>query len=253
MAEISESEITKLKDELNPLIGLKIGWLSIPKEALVGFEPSQIAVIINTLADGALPQVEQIPSDPEIKKALAEVGLKKPRTREFGQRESYPDYEHKSGKRVELKGLFVDNPNLTLKRPPTKREPSARINQHVTKALIDPARDVLLVTALQLKEENGLCSPFIIDIGLFSMAACVRTRDHRLLKIAKGKWVGGVPYVPSKSGMKKLKKKQPLTNSDYERDTNFGKLKRIPYRPLVEFLRKHGVEPNGDNDISEAD
>jgi hypothetical protein len=33
----------------------------------------------------------------------------------------------------------------------------------------------------------------------------------------------------------------PLTPADFEKDTNFGKLKRIPYPPLQEFMRKHGA------------
>jgi hypothetical protein len=47
----------------------------------------------------------------------------------------------------------------------------------------------------------------------------------------------------------KLAKKQPLDTTTYGRkesegkdfneDTNFGKLKRIPYQPLQEFLAKH--------------
>lgn len=42
----------------------------------------------------------------------------------------------------------------------------------------------------------------------------------------------------STAGKKKLKIGQNLTDADYEKDTNFGKLKRIPYQPLQDFLSK---------------
>lgn len=53
----------------------------------------------------------------------------------------------------------------------------------------------------------------------------------------------------SKIGKAKLAKKQPLDTTtygqkegegkDFNKDTNFGKLKRIPHQPLQEFLAKH--------------
>jgi hypothetical protein len=39
-------------------------------------------------------------------------------------------------------------------------------------------------------------------------------------------------------GQRKMKAGQLLTDADYEKDTNFGKLKRIPYKPLQDFLNK---------------
>ncbi len=56
--EITQIELDELSRTLNPLIGMKIDWLSLPDKALLGFEPSQIAVIVNTLIDGILPQIE---------------------------------------------------------------------------------------------------------------------------------------------------------------------------------------------------
>jgi hypothetical protein len=238
---ISDKELAKLHDELAPLIGLKLPWLSIPVSALAGFEPSQIAVIINTLADGALGQVDSLSSDAESKKKLSKVGLSKPKRQSFGEREAYPDYDHASGKRVELKGLFVDNPDLSLKRPPSRREPSARVKENITMKQVYEERDVLLVAAIQLKQTNGMCSPVIIDFALFPMADVVHARDQSLVDRG-GKWAKDVPMVPTKeSGVPKLKRKERLLDSDYEKDTNFGKLKRIPYSPLQEFMRKHGV------------
>ena len=35
-----------------------------------------------------------------------------------------------------------------------------------------------------------------------------------------------------------------MIDQDYQHDTNFGKIKRIPYLPLQEFLKKHGVSVN---------
>jgi hypothetical protein len=67
MSEISQQEIKVLRNIFAPLIGIKIDWLSIPHQALPGFEPSQIALIVNTLLDSILPQIELISSNMDIK------------------------------------------------------------------------------------------------------------------------------------------------------------------------------------------
>ena len=240
MTDITHDDLEKLRRAFDPLIGVRITWLSIPSGALVGFEPSQIAVIVNTLIDAILPQIEFLASDAENATKLAGVGLSKA-PGVIGQRETYPDYIHVSGKRVELKGLFVDNLELALKRPPTDREPSARLKENVTMDVIDPANDALLVAAVQLQsDENGKCSPYVTDIGVFSMVECVRARD-RSLGERGGRWIRGIPKVVEKSSVGKFKTKKKLQISDFEKDTNFGKLKRIPYEPLQEFMRRHGA------------
>lgn len=238
--EISQEELQSLVEEFKPLIGLKVDWLSIPTTALGGFEPSQVAVIINTLLDAALPQIQLLSTSPENEEKLKHIGLAKA-PREIGQREGYPDYIHKSGKRVELKGLFVDNPDLPLLRPPTQREPSARLKENITSENIDLEKDAIAVIAVRLEDIDGKCSPIIVDVGVFSAIECIRARDSRLLE-HRGKWIDGVPSV-LKSGMvsKKIKKGIELTDEDYEKDTNFGKLARIPYKPLQLFLFKHGA------------
>lgn len=236
MSDITKEELEQLYEAIKPLLNMKVDWLSIPIDALEGFEPSQVAVIVNTLLDGILPQIELLAFDEENKKKLQNIGLRKaPGT--VGEREGYPDYVHISGKRVELKGLFVDNLSLNIKRPPTKREPSARIKENITIDVIQPENDALLIAAVQLQEQNGLCSPFIVDIGIFSVVDVVRTRDQRLIDIG-GKWVGNLPKVISKKGAIKLKLGQQLVDEDYKKDTNFGKLKRIPYKPIQDFLKK---------------
>jgi len=234
--EITQDELEDLRKIFAPLIGLKIDWLSLPDQALLGFEPSQIAVIVNTLIDGILPQIELLATNEDNREKLSKIGLKKA-PGILGERESYPDYIHISGKRVELKGLFVDNKELRLKRPPTKREPSARLKENVTVDVIEPQNDVLLIAAVQLKEIEGFCSPYIVDLAVLSMIECIKARDERL-KITGGKWIGGLPKVISNKGAIKLKKGLELTEADYEKDTNFGKLKRIPYPPLQAFLLK---------------
>jgi hypothetical protein len=240
MTDITELDVAALREAFAPLVGLRVNWLSIPGGALAGFEPSQIAVIVNTLLDGILPQIQLLAADKENAARLAGVGLSKA-PGVIGQRETYPDYVHVSGRRVELKGLFVDNPTLALKRPPTDREPSARIKENVTLDIIDPANDALLVAAVQLRpDQENFCSPYVIDIGVFSMVACVRARDASLAERG-GKWIDGVPKVVKKSSMGKYNARKRLLNSDYEKDTNFGKLKRIPYGPLQDFMRKHGA------------
>ena len=240
MADITPLELESLRKVFQPLIGLKINWLSIPNKALPGFEPGQIAVIVNTLLDAILPQIEHLATDAENAKRLRGIGLSKA-PGIIGQREGYPDYVHASGKRVELKGLFVDNADLPMKRPPTAREPSARLKENVTMDVIHPENDALLLAAAQLKEdESGDCSPYIIDIGVFSMVECVRARDASL-KNRGGLWFDGVPKVVKKSSEGKYAAGKRLAASDYEKDTNFGKLKRIPYQPLQDFMRKHGA------------
>jgi len=240
MADIKHDDLESLRRAFSPLVGLRITWLSIPSGALVGFEPSQIAVIVNTLLDAILPQIEFLASDKDNAVKLAGIGLSKA-PGVVGQRETYPDYVHVSGRRVELKGLFVDSPELALKRPPTDREPSARLKENVTMDVIDPANDALLIAAVQLRaDEAGQCSPYIIDIGVFSMVACVRARDQSLTERG-GRWIDGVPKVIKKTRAGKLKSERRLQDLDFEKDTNFGKLKRIPYAPLQEFMRKHGT------------
>ncbi len=236
-SRIGDQEIRNLERQFQPLIGLKIDWLSLPRQALLGFEPSQIAVIVNTLLDAALPQIRLLSLSPENAEKLQHVEFLKP-PRHVGQREAYPDYINKSGKRFELKGLFVDNSELDLKRPPTRREPSARLKENVTIDNVEPANDVLFVAAIQLQETDDFCYPFIIDVGLFPMIECVEARDNRLYE-AGGRWIDSVPKVVSKKGSEKLHAGQALGSEDYERDTNFGKLKRIPYPPLQDFLRKY--------------
>ncbi len=233
---ITQKELNELRETLSPLIGIKIDWLSLPDKALSGFEPSQIAVIVNTLIDGILPQIELLATNEENKEKLADIGLSKA-PGILGERESYPDYIHISGKRVELKGLFVDNPELKFKRPPTKREPSARLKENVTMDVIDPKNDVLLIAAVQLQEVDGFCSPHIVDLAVLSIVKCIKARDKRLADTG-GKWIDGLPKVIGKKGANRLKQGIELTNADYEKDTNFGKLKRIPYKPLQNFLKK---------------
>lgn len=228
-----------LRDEFVPLVGLRLDWLSLPQQALPGFEPSQVAVIVNTLIDAALPQIELLATTLENRLRLQLVGLSK-HPGILGQREGYPDYLHKSGYRVELKGLFVDNAALQLKRPPTRREPSARLKENVTVAQIEADKDVLMLAAVQLQEETGVCRPVVIEIGLFPMIECIEARDKRLLA-AGGRWHHGLAQVVKKTSMSKYRSGSPLADSDFEKDTNFGKLKRIPYAPLQSFMRKHGI------------
>lgn len=246
MPEITPHEIRVLQKELEPLIGLRVDWLSLPEKALPGFEPSQIAVIVNTILDAAMPQIELLATNPENRAKLEHMGLSKA-TGEIGDREHYPDYIHKSGYRVELKGLFVDNLSLKFKRPPTRREPSARLKENVTIREVNPEKDVLMLAAVQLQELVGICHPVIIDIGLFSMIECIRARDNRLLQTG-GRWHKGIPQVVRKNSQIKFRKKQLLRDDDFEKDTNFGKLKRIPYAPLQDFMRKHGAIGKNNDD-----
>ena len=54
---ISAEEITEMKQNLSPLIGAQFNVLSIPKEILKAFEPSQIGTIVGSLMDACIPQL----------------------------------------------------------------------------------------------------------------------------------------------------------------------------------------------------
>src|SRR5487761_766338 len=114
---IAPAELAELRKCCEPLIGQRFRSLSLPILALAAFEPSQIGTIVGALMDALIPHLE-----------IKGVGLEK-HAGILGDREGYPDYKHVSGKRVELKLLYVDNPALKMKKPPTPREPSACLTQ----------------------------------------------------------------------------------------------------------------------------
>jgi hypothetical protein len=227
--------------------------LSLPRKGLEAFEPSQIGTIVGTLMDACLPYLEEFPR----------VGLSK-HGGILGEREGYPDYKHDSGLRLELKLLYIDNPELKMKRPPTRREPSARLTQKVTVKNVNPAADAMLLIAYQLRPQSanfGAISPTIIDLGVFSMIELVEARDRRMTE-AGGRWFGNyeTPTVLSKIGRRKLKLglkpdtsaygRKESEGKDFNEDTNFGKLQRIPHPALQTFLRKYRglIEDNGETE-----
>lgn len=249
--KITNEEIKLLRNSLLHLIGIQFDFLRLPREVMKEIEPSQVGTIVGVLMDASIPHLPEVMKD---NKALEKVGLSK-HGGILGEREGYPDYQHISGKRVELKLLYVDPVEIEMKKPPTPREPSARLTQKVTVKNVDPASDVLLVIAYQLQPSNDdyyIISPTIIDIGLFPMIDCILARDQRL-EDGGGKWFGDyeTPTILSKIGRQKLAKGIPLNEETYGRkesedrdfneDTNFGKLKRIPCRPLQLFLKKHNA------------
>jgi hypothetical protein len=230
---------------------LPVEVLRLPTGILMGFEPSQIGTMVGTLMDACIPQLSVLLPD---NTSLGEVGLSKAEGI-LGDREGYPDYLHSSGKRLELKLAYVDPVDVELKKPPTRREPSARLTQKVTLKNVHAATDVLLVVAYQLRplrDTPELFSPTIIDLGVFSMIECIRARDYRLTSRG-GKWFGDyeTPAVLSRVGKEKKLARAPLNGAvygrkeseghDYNEDTNFGKLMRIPYEPLHRFLRQIGA------------
>jgi len=242
---ITEQQIYDIKDSLSPLIGTQFNILSIPEEILIAFEPSQIGTIIGSLMDACIPQLSKITEDD----AFNSVGLTK-NEGILGEREGYPDYYHTSGMRLELKLIFVDNPNIVMKKPPTPREPSARLTQKVTFKNVQPDKDLLLVIAYALMEDKdkpGFYSPTIIDLNVFPVYECILARDRRMYN-SNGGWFGyfETPTILSKAGKEKLQRGMTIDNSSYGRkesegkdlneDTNFGKLQRIPYAPLKEYI-----------------
>lgn len=251
MAEITQNDLDELEAALAPLQGLPIEVLRLPRDILAGFEPGQIGGLVGTLMDACIPQLSRLlPGNAD----LEDLGLEKAEGI-LGEREGYPDYVHTSGRRVELKLAYVDPVGVEMKTPPTRREPSARLSQKVTLKNVDPGSDALLVIAYQLRpleSDPDLFSPTIIDLGVFSMIECIRARDFRL-EHGGGKWFGDyeTPAILSKRGKAKLAAGESVDDSgygrkesegyDYNEDTNFGKLMRIPYEPLHRFLQRIGA------------
>ncbi|WP_288175447.1 hypothetical protein [Sporofaciens musculi] len=156
---VNAEDIAHIKIALQPLIGVQFHILSIPKEILLAFEPSQIGTIIGTLMDACIPQLSKITES----NTFDTVGLYK-NEGILGEREGYPDYLHTSGKRLELKLLFVDNPNVKMKKPPTPREPSARLTGKVTFKNIQADKDLLLVIAYALMENRAKPDFFLLQL-----------------------------------------------------------------------------------------
>lgn len=249
---ISEEEVLGITQRVSPLIGIQLDLLRIPERILIGFEPSQIGTIVGTLMDAYIHQLDLIiPSG----HPASTVGLFK-HEGILGEREGYPDYKFQDETRVELKLLYIDPVDVEMKKPPTPREPSARLTQKVTFKNVDPSKDVMLVLGYQLQENRatpGSFSPTICKVGIFPVVRCIIARDMRMY-LAGGRWFGDfeTPTVPSRIGARKVEESAPLDfgsygrkeseGKDFNEDTNFGKLKRIPYKPLQEFLRDCGCD-----------
>lgn len=241
----TEDALRELRNALQPLCGVQVKYLQLPTDLALQIEPSQVGTIVGTLTDLLLPRIA-IEQGIGLTKA---AGI-------LGDREGYPDFEHNSGYRIELKGAFRDNPKVPMKKPPTPREPSARLTQKVTVKNVDVARDALLLLVYELepvRDDPTLLSPTIVDVGLFPVIECIKARDHRMLS-GGGRWFGNyeTPTILSKAGRKAQGGGVALNETGYGRkesegyhfneDTNFGKMKRIPYRPLQEFLKQAGCQ-----------
>jgi hypothetical protein len=93
---ISNHDLVELKEQLKPLIGQRFRSLSLPIVAIAAFEPSQVGTIVGTLMDALIPHLN-----------IKGLGLEK-HEGILGEREGYPDYKHESGKRLELKLLYIE-------------------------------------------------------------------------------------------------------------------------------------------------
>ena len=240
---ITIEQLRELREAIRPLLNIQFTSLMLPKLALADIEPSQVGTIVGTLMDAMIPHLGDV----------ADVGLSK-HEGTLGDREGYPDYRHDElALRVELKLIFVDNQCVQMKKPPTPREPSARLTQKVTVKNVVPATDAMLVIAYQLQEaanQRDAVTPTIIALEVFSMIELVEARDRRLIE-SGGRWFGNyeTPCIPSRVGMQKKKEGLRLDTTTYGRkanegkdfneDTNFGKLKRIPHYGLQAFLKRH--------------
>ena len=237
---------------LSHLRGLQFTHLKIPVRALSVIEPSQIGTIVGTLVDAMIPSMDD----------LGKVGLKK-HPGILKDREAYPDFIHSQTKfRAELKLLYSDNMELDIKRPKTKREPSARVSQKVTMRNISEDTDFLLIVVYELQtlqDDSDSVSPTIIDLDIIPMDEIIVARDARLIDKG-GKWFGDyqTPVVLSKIGQQKRKESKALNENiygrkaqeghDYNEDTNFGKLNRIPHVNLISILKKYGYKTADDDE-----
>jgi hypothetical protein len=250
---VPEGEIRQLANALKPLIGCQLDVLKLPRDILAAFEPSQIGTIAGTLMDACIPQLDKLVTDQSD--LFGKLGIEK-HEGILKDREGYPDYKHKSGLRLELKLLYVDPDDAVMKTVATRREPSARISQKVTVKNVVPETDLLLLVVYQLqpmKDDPDLYTPTIVDFCLFPMIECVNARDSRL-EGAGGRWFGNyeTPVILSRIGRNKVQEGALLNETvygrkeseghDFNEDTNFGKLKRIPYMPLQAFLRDHNTD-----------
>lgn len=245
---VDTDSMSDLRDRLaEVLIGVDFGkLLSIPIAVLPAFEPSQVGTISGALLDACIPELKSIIDDDRFER----LGINRA-PGQLGEREAYPDYVHDDGWRLELKLLYVDNISLPIKRPPTPKEPSARLTQKVTLKNVQPEKDFLLVIAYAFMEDanrQGMAVPTIVDLQLFPVMECIHSRDIRLYESSHGGWFGDfdTPVVLSKLGKQHKQQGVAIDYSSYGRkedegkdlneDTNFGKLKRIPYQPLKDYL-----------------
>ena len=248
---INEIKLQEIQTDISGFIEKELNILKLPVEMLKSFEPSQIGTITGTLVDACLPNFDILFPDIEIfskKKILKHEGI-------LGEREGYPDYKHINGLRLELKMIYLDPTDIEMKIPPTPREPSARLTQKVTVKNVMPDNDLLLLISYRMqriKKDHLFACPTIIDCKIFPMIECIKARDKRLID-SGGKWFGDyeTPAILSNCGKRKREKgialnsknygRKESENYDYNEDTNFGKLKRIPYKPLQEYLKKIGA------------
>lgn len=242
---ITPRQLAGLRQALRRLEGIQFDSLLLPKDALAEIEPSQVGTIVGTLIDALIPHLGKLDG-------ITQLGLIK-HEGILGEREGYPDYRHRTtGLRVELKLIFVDNPEIKMKKPPTRREHSARLTQKVTTKNVMPAIDSMLLIAYRLQQsaiQKKAVTPTVIGFEVFSMIELVEARDKRLLD-SGGQWFGNfeTPCVLSQLGQEKLKQGIPLDKNtygrkssegkDYNEDTNFGKLQRIPHPDLQAFLTR---------------
>jgi hypothetical protein len=207
--------------------------------------------MVGALVDVCIPQLDVVLPDVDLEALGIEraPGILK-------DREGYPDYIHrKLGVRLELKLLYVDPTDVVMKSTVTRREASARLTQKVTVRNVVPETDVLLVVAYQLRpldEDPDVFCPMLIDFEVFPMADCIAARDHRLME-GGGRWFGDyeTPAILSRKGRAKAAAggvgdtsrygRKESEGHDYNEDTNFGKLKRIPLESLQRFLKQHGA------------
>lgn len=246
---IDSNKLEEFIEDIKDLIHTQLEIISLPQQVLQDFEPSQVGTIMGSLMDACLPNLSHIPTshpnnlNTNLTKYAGETGA----------RESYPDYKHSSGLRIELKLVFKGTPSIEMNKPTSLREPSARLSESVTMKNISANTDILMILTYSLEpnhKNKSLYTPTIKDIGLFPIYDCVVARDKRMIDQG-GKWFGTyeTPTVLSKQGKKKIEIGLPLDSStygikeaelkDFNKDRNFGKLNRIPYGPLQRYIELH--------------
>lgn len=211
-----DEKLVEARDALSFLPDQKLEYLRLPSESIIQFEPSQISVIVHTMFDAVIPNIED-----------EDNPIRKYRSFEHN-REKYPDYEIPDiAVRLELKGYLDEKRSMPMKETRANREPSARFREGPNE--IEPANDLLFVAGWRIVDEDGFAQVQIANSLLLPAVDVAIARDEYLLE-------RGGRFEEDHRPMRLKRNKSGDDPSHYAFDDNFGKLNRIPHPDLQAFL-----------------